>query len=221
MKNRLFVFGNFENEERRAAAPPFRANNGGEPVGGNVTRVLASDLTALSAFLKTNFDYDTGAVPGLRDLNAGRSAACSQGDFNLNASNKISFRYTQLDSSTDIQLSELDLGSASAAARQPRPAMNFQSSNYEILENRKSGDRRVELGDRQHHVQHPASSATRRRTRAARAASAAVPVRRHPGSDGTAYTSFGFEPFTPNNELRYKHVPGAEQLHQVRRPSTR
>ncbi len=32
----------------------------------------------------------------------------------------------------------------------------------------------------------------------------AVPVRRHPRTDGTAYMSFGSEPFTANNELRYK-----------------
>ena len=40
VRNRLFVFGNYENEEDKRPLHTFRANNGGEPVGGNVTRVL-------------------------------------------------------------------------------------------------------------------------------------------------------------------------------------
>ena len=49
VKNRLFVFGNFENETDARPLSSFRANNGGEPVGGNVTRVLASDMANLSS----------------------------------------------------------------------------------------------------------------------------------------------------------------------------
>ena len=44
IKNKLFVFGNFENEDDTRPLTTFRANTGGEPVGGNMTRVLASDL---------------------------------------------------------------------------------------------------------------------------------------------------------------------------------
>ena len=35
VKNRLFVFGNYENEEDKRPLTTFRANTGGEPVAGN------------------------------------------------------------------------------------------------------------------------------------------------------------------------------------------
>ena len=60
VKNKLFLFGNYENEQDKRPLTTFVANTGGQAVGGNTTRVLASDLNALSAFLKTNFNYDTG-----------------------------------------------------------------------------------------------------------------------------------------------------------------
>src|SRR3984893_16447694 len=63
-KNKLFFFGNFENETLTQPATPFRANLGGEPAAGNVTRVLASELDALAAYLKKNFNYDPGAYQG-------------------------------------------------------------------------------------------------------------------------------------------------------------
>src|SRR5262249_34268133 len=59
VKNRLFAFANYENQKNTAPLHTFLANTGGQPVGGSTTRVLASDLDALSAFLKTNFGYDT------------------------------------------------------------------------------------------------------------------------------------------------------------------
>ena len=38
---------------------------------------------------------------------------------------------------------------------------------------------------------------------------------------GVAYTSFGSEPFTPNNELRYNTFQLQDNFTQVRRASTR
>ena len=101
----------------RGRSTTFRANNGGETVGGNVTRVLASDATNLSAFLKTQLQLRHRLVrPGDRQHAA--EARHPAHRLNLNTSNKIFFNYVQLNSSSDNQLSARPRP-ASAAARSP------------------------------------------------------------------------------------------------------
>ena len=137
VKNRLFVFGNYENEEDNRPLTTYRANTGGEPVAGTVTRVLESDLTALSSFLQQNFGYDPGAFAGLTDLTPAKRYLLRT-DLNLTTNNKISFRYNQLDSSSDNYTS----GSSSAGiGRSPFTTafLGFGSTTYSILENIKSG----------------------------------------------------------------------------------
>src|SRR3989440_3185741 len=55
IKNRLFFFGSFENDVQTSPGTTFPANNGTQPVAASVTRVFASDLDSLSAYLITNF----------------------------------------------------------------------------------------------------------------------------------------------------------------------
>jgi hypothetical protein len=99
VRNKLFLFGNYENEKASAPLHTFVANTGGQPVGGAISRVLASDLDTLSAYLKQNFSYETGAYQNLpADTPAKRYLLRT--DFNLDNSNKLSFRYSQLDSSS-------------------------------------------------------------------------------------------------------------------------
>jgi hypothetical protein len=60
VRNKAFFFANYEDESLETPGTTFRANQGGEPVGGSITRVNAADLDRLSAYLKANFKYDTG-----------------------------------------------------------------------------------------------------------------------------------------------------------------
>ncbi len=199
VKNRLFVFGNFENEKDTRPLHTFTANTGGQPVGGTVTRVLASDLDTLSAYLKQNLKYDTG---GYQNIPAETPAKryLLRSDYNLNTSNKINFRYSQLDSSAAKNLS----GSSSVGLGRSTFStsfLNFASSNYSQLENIKSsvGEWNSVIGSTisQSLI---AGYTTNNEDRA--------PIQLFPfvdilAADGTAYTSFGSEPFTPSNALQY------------------
>ena len=199
IKNRLFLFGNYENEADARPLSTFRANSGGEAVGGNVTRVLASDMTNLSAFLKSSFGYDTGSFDAPTD-NTPQKRGLIRTDLNINNNNKFSFNYLQLNSSSDNLLS----GSTSAGIGRRQvatDALNYANSNYSILENRKTstGELNTVLGS--------TMSNSLRVTYSSSDESRADIGKLFPFVDilkgGTAYISFGSEPFTPNNELRY------------------
>jgi hypothetical protein len=200
IKNRLFFFGNGEKEETEQPGTTFRANRGGEAAAGSTTRVLASDLTALSSFLQQRYGYDTGPFENYQHVTPGRRLL-AKFDLNLNNRNKLSIRYNQLDSETDVLLSNSSsLGFGSR--RTNTTGLNFQNSNYQILENIKSGvaELNTVIGSTMSnslivgYSSHDESRASRGTF--------------FPMVDileqGTVYTTFGFEPFTPNNELRYK-----------------
>lgn len=200
IKNKLFLFGNYENELQRAPLSTFVANSGGQPVGGNITRVLSSDLDQLSAFLRERFNYDTG---GYQNFNADTPAKryLLRTDLNLNNTNKISFRYNQLDSKSIRNLS------SSTSAGLGRGTfttgyLNFGSSNYAQLENIKSaiGEWNSLIGGRMSQnliVGYTTNNENREDI------PKLFPFVDILAADGTAYTSFGSEPFTPNNELLY------------------
>lgn len=212
--NRLFFFVNYEVDGLTSPGTTWLANSGGQSVEGNTTRVLASDLDQLRSFLLTNFGYETGPyqsynhqTPAVRFL--------TKFDFNVNDRNKLSLRFNKLDSNTDVLASTS--GSLGFGARRSNSrALNFQNSNYQILENISSvvGEwnstfagnysNNLILG----YTSHDESRASRGDF--------------FPMVDilqgGSTYTTFGFEPFTPNNELRYSSL---QFLNNLTRHGTR
>jgi len=131
MKDKLFFFFSFENDKYAEPGTTFLANTGGQPATGVTTRVLASELDALSSFLQSKFGYGTGAYQGY-DHETPATRFLAKFDYNLDDNNKISLRYTHLDSKTDVLASNSSslgfLGSKDAAVQQCAfscPAMYF------------------------------------------------------------------------------------------------
>lgn len=199
IKNKLFFFANFESDALTEPGTTFLANTGGQTVGGSITRVLQSDLDALSNFLSTKFGYETGPYQGY-DHETPSLRLILKFDYNLNDNNKFSLRYTHLDSDTDVLLSNsssLGFGNRRTSTQ----ALNFRNSNYMIMENIRSviGEWNSVLSKNMTNnlivgYNYSDESRDSRGTM-------------FPFVDilnsGSTYTSFGFEPFTPNNELRY------------------
>jgi hypothetical protein len=161
--------------------------------------VLASDLDQLSAFLSSRFNYETGPYQGY-DFQTPARRFLAKVDYNLGSSNKLSLRYNHLDSKTDVLMS--DSSSLGFGSRRTRTtALNFANSNYRILENIRSfiGELNTVIGTNKANTL-IAGYTYQDESR--------EPVgKMFPMVDilnaGSTYTSFGFEPFTPNNELRY------------------
>jgi len=200
LKDKLFFFALYEDENYKSPATTFRANNGGETVGGNVTRVLASDLDTLSSYLQSNFGYTTG---GYQDYPAETPAKRYMGkiDWNVNNRNKVSLRYIHLDSDTDVLMSNSSsLGWGSR--RTSTTSLNFENSNYTILENIRNfiGEWNSVFGSNSSNNLIVGFSKSDESRGAIETLFPMVDIL----EGGSVYTSFGSEPFTPNNELRYK-----------------
>src|SRR5437764_665395 len=202
IRNRLFFFGSFENDGQTAPGTTFRANTGAptDTVKGNVTRVLASDLDSLSRYLKNNFGYVTGPYQGY-DFHVPSARFLARLDFNLNDRNKLNVRYTLLNSSSDILLpnsNSLGFGSRRGTLN----SLNFANSNYAILENIRSvvGEWNSSIGSNMSNnliAGYTSSDESRKNITPPWFPEVEI-------LNGlTNYTTFGFEPFTPDNQLRY------------------
>lgn len=211
IKNKLFFFASYEKDALTSPGTTFRANLGGETAAGSVTRVLASDLDQLGSFLKDKFNYDPGPYQGY-DFGTPAKRIIAKMDYNVNETNKVSLRFNYLDSFTDILLSNsTSLGFGNR--RTNLNALNFQSSNYQMLENRRGlvGEWNSSIGNRFHNnliIGYDNSNESRGTGNApwkVDDASTWFPFVDilNSASDQTVYTSFGTEPFTPFNTLKY------------------
>jgi hypothetical protein len=202
IKNKLFAFGAYEKQEDTRPLTTFTSNPGGATVGGNTTRVLASDLSGLSSYLSKNFSYDTGAFDNINKLTPGKPWML-KGDYNVNSANKVTFRYNQLSSFSDINQS----GSSSLGVNRANGTtqfLTFANSNYQILENIKSG-----IGEWNSVIGSGISNSLivgrthQDESRSDKGQNPVFPFVEIDAGDGTGYTAFGNEPFTPHNQLRY------------------
>jgi hypothetical protein len=200
VRNRLFAFGTYENEEDKRPLTTFLPNAGGQAVGGSITRVLSSDLDALASFLNNRFNYNPGTYVDLKDPTPAKRYLL-RADFNLTDQNKFSVRYNQLDSSSNNYPSS----SSSAGIGRPTFTTNhlaFSGSTYDILENIKSGigEWNTLLGGSMANNLIVGYTSNDESRGDIGELFPYVDILQ----DGIAYATFGSEAFSVQNELRYK-----------------
>jgi len=206
IKDKLFFFVNGELERRIDPATQYRANQGGETVAGNTTRVLASDLDAISSFLSTNFGYETGSY---QDYNLERRSdkVLAKLDYNISDKHRASIRYNFLNSRQDVPI---NTGSSVSGARRGNlNSLTFQNSNYVQLEKIQSV-----IGELNSTFSSKLSNnlilgyTYQNENRDQGNAFPLVDIQ----SAGTTYLSFGFDPFTYNNLLTYSTLQLQDNL---------
>jgi hypothetical protein len=203
IRNKLFFFFDYETDKLTQPATTFLANTGTQTVVGNTTRVLASDLDQLSTFLQTKLNYATGPYQSY-SFEKPSTRYIGKIDLNINQRNKFSFRYSQLNSQSDQPISNSgSLGNSGGARANNSTSMSFQNSTYAILENSKSyiGELNSSVG-RNMSNQIIAGYTTNDESRKSHGTLFPL-VDILSGVGGSNYVSFGFEPFTPGNILKY------------------
>ncbi len=203
IQNKLFFFADYESDLFTAPATPWTANTGGQALVGNTTRVLASDLDALSTYLQSKFNYTTGPYQNF-NLETPSARFIGKIDYNLSEKNKLSFRYSRLTSEAGQQISNSgSLGNSAGNRRDNVNSMSFQNSGYGIMENIDSyiGELNSQIGTNMSN-QIIAGVTMNDESRKYKVPDLFPLV--DILSNGSNYVSFGFEPFTPSNVLTYK-----------------
>ncbi|CAL65445.1 TonB-dependent receptor [Christiangramia forsetii] len=125
IKNKLFVFANFEMDDREDLGSNFLANRPGL-TGSNVSRVTAEDLDYVSNQL-SSLGYETGAYEGYTH-ETGSTKGIVKLDWNINQKHRLAFIYNFLDASRDLPANPEAIG-----RRGPDfTTLQFRNSGYTI-----------------------------------------------------------------------------------------
>ena len=126
-KNKFFYFLSFETEQRKDEASSYLALNSSNAGNTNTSRVLESDLQAVSNILKTRFNYDTGPYQGFTHDQKNYKWLAKL-DWNMSSVHKLSFTYNGLDATKDKPAHPSAIG-----RRGPDfYTLQFRNSGYEI-----------------------------------------------------------------------------------------
>ena len=92
VKDKLFFFLNYEQENKPRQVISYRARQAGEEAGGNISRTLLSDMQRVSEFLKSDYGYDAGSATDFPGDNVNRKALVRL-DWNINEQHRLALRY--------------------------------------------------------------------------------------------------------------------------------
>ena len=132
IKDKLFIFVNYEQDKRSDLGQNWLPNNGDANTGINESRVLESDLQDVQTAL-AGLGYDTGAYQGFTHA-SNSNKGIIKFDWNINDNNRLSFVYNFLDASRDLNAHPTALGFRGPSSQ----ILQFENSGYQINNKLKS-----------------------------------------------------------------------------------
>jgi hypothetical protein len=199
IKNKLFFFVNAERQRRVDPGTPYVAS--GSSNAGITTRVTKADMDGLSAYMKDKFGYNTGAYENF-DYKTNSDKFLVRLDYNINDFHKLTVRYSQHKSITDVPISNSNsVGNGNRTTLSDGLSMAFENSGYLIQDNTKSIV--AELNSTFGSKMSNSFIASVNFQNEDRAYKAAVFPTIDILNNGTTYMSVGMDPFTPDNLLNY------------------
>ncbi|MDC1465542.1 carboxypeptidase regulatory-like domain-containing protein [Polaribacter sp.] len=130
IKDKLFIFVNFEEVKRTDLGQSWLPNTGSNSI--NESRVLKADLAEVQSAL-AGIGYDTGDYEGFtHDSNS--SKGLFKLDWNINKDNRVSFVYNFLNASRDLPAHPTALGFRGPSSQM----LQFENTGYQINNNLKS-----------------------------------------------------------------------------------
>jgi hypothetical protein len=198
IKNKLFLFGNYESIERTEPATNW-ISDGSPLTGTQISRVKYNDMKTLSDFMKDKFGYVTGPWEGYSNTNASKKFLI-RADWNINDKNKLTARYVHHNSNAEINISNSQSAGAGNRTTQFN-AMSFQNSGYIIQDNTRSAV--LELNSKISNTLYNNLIVSYDKQIEDRAYMSSIFPTIDIREGAATYTSVGFDPFTPGNKLDY------------------
>ena len=202
IKNKWFAFGNYEDEKDTRPHHDLALESGRRAGGWHSDARARVGPHGAQQLPELEFQLRHGARSTTSDKLTPAKRFLLRSDYNVNNRNKVSFRYNHLNSSTDVGLSGSAFGWSRPQHRTAPDSSASRTRTTSILENIRSG-----IGE-WNSVIGTSMANSFQSGYTYQDESRGYSSELFPFVDifqgGSSYTSFGFEPFTVNNELRYK-----------------
>jgi len=134
VKNKLFFFVSGEYEKNVRPGFNWVASRPGL-TGSNVSRTTAEDLERVSAFVKNQYGYETGAYEGYGDnFTLQNYKIMARLDWNINNNHKFNLRYSTVNNTDDQIINATSAPNPrSTSSRLSQNSLTYANSNYGFL----------------------------------------------------------------------------------------